>query len=145
MSTEANSGSSTSNRLSGLPGSCPVGSRSVQINPSPLERPVDMPRGEGGVGFAHQLVDVIKRRLPFRALLLSPIKISELVWVMQGRFDLEVSAATDQRAAADQQLGEDRDRVGLGVRSDLLDDRAGQPVERVGGGRLRARPPGRGA
>ena len=92
-------------------------------------------RGEGGVGFAHQLVDVIKRRsLPGLAAITDQDR--ELVWVMQGRFDLEVSAATDQRPAAHQQLGEDRDRVSLGMRSDLLDDRAGQPVERVGGGRL---------
>ena len=56
--------------------------------------------------------------------------------MMQGRLDPEVSATADQRAAADQQLGEDRDRVGLGVRGDLRDDRAGQPVigDLVGGG-----------
>ena len=56
---------------------------------------------------------------------------------MQGRLDVEVSAAADQRAAADQQLGEDRDRVGLGVRGDLLDDRAGQPVVGLFAGRRR--------
>jgi hypothetical protein len=57
----------------------------------------------------------------------------ELVGVMQGRFDPKVGAAADQRAAADQQLGEDRDRVGLGVRRDLGDELAGQPVERLEG------------
>jgi hypothetical protein len=65
----------------------------------------------------------------------------ELVGVMQGRFDLEMSAAADQRAAADQQLGEEADRVGLGVRGDLRNDRAGQPVI---GGILRRRRPARG-
>ena len=48
----------------------------------------------------------------------------ELVGVMPGRLDLEVRVAADQRAAADQQLGQDRGRVGLGVRGDLRDDRA---------------------
>jgi hypothetical protein len=57
---------------------------------------------------------------------------------MQGRFDLEVSATADQRAPADQQLGEDRDRVGLGVRGDLPNDRSGQPV--IGGIVGRRRP-----
>lgn len=56
----------------------------------------------------------------------------ELVRVMDGGFDLEVGAAADQRAAADEQLGENRDRVGFGVRRDLLNDRAGQTVEGVG-------------
>ena len=41
LSTDANSGSTTSSRLSAAPGSWPWGSRSVQISPSPLERPVD--------------------------------------------------------------------------------------------------------
>ena len=49
----------------------------------------------------------------------------ELVGVMPGRFDLEVRVAADQRAAADQQLGQDRGRVGLGMRRDLRNDRAG--------------------
>ena len=43
----------------------------------------------------------------------------ELVGMVACRLDLEVRVAADQRAAADQQLGEDRDRVGLGVRGDL--------------------------
>jgi len=47
---------------------------------------------------------------------------------MEGGLDLKVRAAPDQRATRDQQLGEDRDRVSLGVRCDLLNDRAGQPV-----------------
>jgi hypothetical protein len=61
----------------------------------------------------------------------------ELVGVMHGRLDLEVSAASDQRATRDEQLGEDRDRVGLCVRRDLLNDRAGQPVVRSLVGRCR--------
>jgi len=56
---------------------------------------------------------------------------------MQGRFDLEVRAAADRGAEADEQLGEDRDRVGLGVRRDRVDDLAGQLVvdRRLGRGR----------
>ena len=41
LSTDANSGSTISSRLSAAPGSWPAGSRSVQISPSPLERPVE--------------------------------------------------------------------------------------------------------
>ena len=74
-----------------------------------------------------------------------PDQQQELVGVMPGRLDLKPGTASDQRAAGDEQLGEDRDRVGLGVRRDLGDDRAGQPVERLIGGRLRASPPGLGA
>ena len=40
FSTVANSGSITSSRLSTAPGSGPCGSRTAQISPSPLERPV---------------------------------------------------------------------------------------------------------
>jgi len=45
----------------------------------------------------------------------------ELVRVMVCRLDLKVRVTADQRAAADQQLDEDRGRVGLGVRRDLRD------------------------
>ena len=38
--------------------------------------------------------------------------------VMAGRLDLKPGAAADRGAEADQQLGEDRDRVGLRVRRD---------------------------
>ena len=47
---------------------------------------------------------------------------------MAGRFDLEVGAAADRGAEADEQLGEDRDRIGLGMRSDPIDDLAEQLV-----------------
>ena len=51
--------------------------------------------------------------------------------MVQGRLDAEVSATADQRATADQQLGEDRNRIGLRVRGDLGDDLSGQPVKRL--------------
>lgn len=57
--------------------------------------------------------------------------------MVQGRLDAEVSAATDQRADADQQLGQDGNRVGLRVRRDLRDELAGQSVERLVGWRRR--------
>ena len=60
---------------------------------------------------------------------------------MPGRLDLEPGAAADSGAERDQQLGEDRDRVGLGVRRDPGDDLAGQPVI---GGRGGRRGPARG-
>jgi hypothetical protein len=47
---------------------------------------------------------------------------------MAGRFDLEVGASADRGAEADEQLGEDRDGVGLRVRRDRVDDLAGQLV-----------------
>jgi hypothetical protein len=69
-----------------------------------------------------------------------PDEDDELVRVVKRRLDVEVRAAADQRAAGDEQLGEDRDRVGLGVRRDLGDDLAGQPV--IGGLVGRRRPAG---
>ena len=47
---------------------------------------------------------------------------------MAGRFDLEPCAAADRGAERDQQLGEDRDRVGLRIRRDPADDLAEQLV-----------------
>ena len=53
---------------------------------------------------------------------------------------MEERAAADGRAARDQQLGEDRDGVGLGVRRDPGDDLAEQlVVDDRGGGRGPAR------
>jgi hypothetical protein len=65
----------------------------------------------------------------------------ELVGVVVCGFDLEVRVAADQRATADEQLGEDRGGVGLGVGGDLRNDRAGQPVI---GDRVRRRGPASG-
>lgn len=48
----------------------------------------------------------------------------ELVGVMAGRLDLEVGAAADGGAEGDEQLGQDRDGVGLYVRRDPRDDLA---------------------
>jgi hypothetical protein len=45
-----------------------------------------------------------------------------------GRLDGEVRAATDGRAERDEQLGEDRDRISLGMGSQLRDDLARQAV-----------------
>ena len=53
-----------------------------------------------------------------RARLLSPDEQHELVRVMSGRFDVEPGAAADGGAEGDEQLGEDRDGVGLCVRRD---------------------------
>jgi hypothetical protein len=47
---------------------------------------------------------------------------------MAGRLDLKVRAAADGGAERDQKLGEDRDRIGLGLRLELSDDLADQPV-----------------
>ena len=62
----------------------------------------------------------------------------ELVRVMVRRFDLKERVTANQRAAADQQLDKDRDRVGLGVRRDPRNDLAGQAVK---GGPVRRRWP----
>ena len=56
-----------------------------------------------------------------------------------GGFDLEERLVAEHRAARDEELGEDRDRVRLGVRREPLDDRAGQSV--IGGRVRRCRPP----
>jgi hypothetical protein len=63
----------------------------------------------------------------------------ELVGMVLGSFDLEERLVAGHRATRDEQLGEDRDRVSLGVRRELSDDRAWQPV--VGGLVWRRRPP----
>ena len=64
----------------------------------------------------------------------------ELVGVMSGRLDLEERATSDGGAERDEELGEDRDRVSLGVRRDRADDLAEQLViDRPLG---RGRPPG---
>jgi len=47
---------------------------------------------------------------------------------MPGRLHLKPSAAADSRAESDQQLGEDRDRVGLGLWRDRLNDLVTEPV-----------------
>src|SRR5687768_12449510 len=60
---------------------------------------------------------------------------------MPGRLDLEERVATGGGAERDEQLGEDRDRVGLGVRRDPGDDVAEQLVI---DGRGRRRWPARG-
>ena len=54
----------------------------------------------------------------------------ELVGMVSGRFDLKVRLVAEHRAARDQQLGEDRDRVGLRVRRERRHDRAGESVIR---------------
>jgi hypothetical protein len=59
--------------------------------------------------------------------------------MVRGRLDLKVGAA-DGGAERDQQLGEDRERVGLGFGLERSDDLAQQPVV---GGRVRWRRPGR--
>ena len=98
-----------------------MGSRTAQISPSPLDRPVVSRDGNAGVGLGEQPGDVIERAaLPGLGAVAD--QHHELVGVVPGRFDLEEGVAADQRAAADQQLGEDRGRVGLGVRRDLRDD-----------------------
>ena len=51
--------------------------------------------------------------------------------MMAGRLDLKVRAAADSGTERDQQLGEDRDRVGFGLGRSVFDDLAEQPV--VGG------------
>ena len=96
-------------------------------------------REECGVDGAQQPGDVIKRGA-LAGLGAVTDEDDELVGVMMRRLDLEVGAAADQRAARDEQLGEDRDRIGLCVRRDLLDDRAGQSVM---GGRVGRRGPAR--
>ena len=65
----------------------------------------------------------------------------ELVGVMAGGLDLEEGSAPCGGAEGDQQLGEDRDGVGLGVRRQPRDDLAERSV--VGGPRGRRRPAGR--
>ena len=67
----------------------------------------------------------------------------ELLGVMAGRLDLKERAAADRGAEADQQLGEDRDRVSLGLRLKPPDDLAQQPV--IGSRGRRCRPARRGA
>jgi hypothetical protein len=47
---------------------------------------------------------------------------------MAGRFNSEPCAAADSGTEGDKQLGEDRDRIGLGVRRDPSGDLAGQLV-----------------
>src|ERR1700689_1539826 len=47
---------------------------------------------------------------------------------MPGRLHLKPSAAADSGAESDQQLGEDRDRVSLGLWRDRLNDLATEPV-----------------
>ena len=136
--TDANSGSTTSSRLSCAPGSWSWGSRTAQISPSPLERPGRHARGEAGVRVGEQAGDVIERAALSRFRGVADEE-HELVGVVAGRFDLEEGAVADHRAARDQQLGEDRDRVRLGVRREPLDDRAGQSV--IGGRVRRCRPP----
>ena len=49
---------------------------------------------------------------------------------MLGRLDEIVRAAADDVPERDQELHEQRRRVGLGVRANDVDDAAGQPVER---------------
>ena len=136
--TDANSGSTTSSRLSCAPGSCSWGSRTAQINPSPLESPVVTRDGEAGVRVGEQAGDVIERAALSRFRGVADEE-HELVGMVLGRFDLEERLVADHRAARDQQLGEDRDRVGLRVRRELSDDRAEQAV--VGGRVRRCRPP----
>jgi len=72
---------------------------------------------------AEQPGDVIERA-PLPRLRAVADEHDELVGVMVCRLDPVVRVAADQRAAADQQLNEDRGRIGLGVRGDLRDDRA---------------------
>ena len=47
-------------------------------------------------------------------------------------FDLEKGAATDRVPERDQELNEQRRRVGLGVRGNQVDDLTGQSVECLG-------------
>src|ERR1700739_651857 len=61
---------------------------------------------------------------------------------MAGRSPLEPGAPPDDRAGPDEQLPQDGDRVGFGMRSDRLDDGADQPL--VGVGVERFGPAGRG-
>ena len=106
-----------------MPGSWAVGSRTAQISPSPEDRPVRIRRSTCGSTLSDQLADVI----PGGALSgLGAVadEEHELVGVMPGRLDGEPGAAADGGAEGDQQLGEDRDRVGLGVRRDRCDDLA---------------------
>jgi hypothetical protein len=62
--------------------------------------------------------------------------------VMAGRLDLEPGAAADSGTEPDQKLGEDRDRIGLGLRLEPPDNLAEQPV--IGGRVGRRRPAHRG-
>ena len=95
-------------------------------------------RGEAGVRVGQQAGDVIERAALSRFRGVADEE-HELVGMVLGGFVLEERLVADHRAARDQQLGEDRDRVRLGVRRELLDDRAGQPV--IGGRVRRRRPP----
>ena len=61
--------------------------------------------------------------------------------MVPGGFDLEVRAAANGGAECDEQLGEDRDRVRLGVRRDPVNDLAGQLV--IDGTVWRCRPSSR--
>ena len=127
FSTVANSGSITSSRLSTAPGSWPWGSRTVQISPSPLDRPGAEPCRERRVGLCEQAGDVIERAALPRLGAVAD-EHHELVGMVPGRFDLEVGVTTDQRPTADQQLHEDRGWVGLRVGGDPRNDLAGEPV-----------------
>jgi hypothetical protein len=123
FSIDVNSGSITSSRWSLLPESWLVGSRTAQISPSPLERPV-MIRGsiDGSMSARSRRTWSQDGTLPRAAAIAG--QQHEPVGVMTGRFDLEVGAAADGGTERDQQLGEDRDRVSLCVRCDQLDDLA---------------------
>ena len=58
---------------------------------------------------------------------------------MASRLNLEESATPGGGTEGDEQLGEDRDWVSLGMRRELADDLAGEAV--IGGGSGRRRPP----
>ena len=138
-SVEANSGSNTRSRLSSTPASSWIslksmaiprrltaarpmmGSRTAQINPSPLESPPLAPR----IGPAR--IDHPKRLhciAPGCALATPtglPHQETELIGVVTIRFDREVRAAPNKIAVADQELAQEGNRIGLGVGLDHVD------------------------
>ena len=110
------------------PGSGPVGSRTAQMTPSPEREPGERASAERGVCGVDEAADVVPGGALARLGAVADEE-QELVGVMPCSFDGEPGVAADGGAERDEQLREDGDGVGFGVRCDRVDDPAGEAVE----------------
>ena len=136
--TCANSGSTTSRRLSvGASVSLEsIGSRTWAISPSPELRPDTSP-SPAKAGSARRARLRRGPRLTFAALAGGADEHGELVGVVAAGFDRPVGVAAGGDAERDEELDQQRHRVGLGVRLGADHELARRPVERGLGRRCR--------